>query len=363
MRKIITLALCLSAMTPFASAEETTTTHNWFLLEKTGTLTVYSTPHYGNFTDPFKFLNGDITASSESSFSASVTLKLSTEDVTSFENTPEVGLCISSTKSTPTVADGKIVLGTEFKTYDFTISGLDAGFTYYYRPYVVLSGNIYYGETSNVTMFGTQYAHSDVDGYRFVDLDLPSKVLWATANLGAIASADTGDYLAWGEDESKDAYTSTTYKFCNGTTSTAMTKYTDSDGLYTLEDADNAAMTRWSQNCSLPTVADCQELIEHCSWSWITRTNVKGETVKGYLVTSNKNGNSIFLPVAGCMADTTQKNFGTDGYYWCNSVYSDNTIRANYMLMNADGKWANGTGFERYYGISVRPVSHINSED
>lgn len=363
MRKIIALALCLSAMAPFASAEDTTTTHNWFLLEKTGTLTVYAAPHYGNFTDPFTFLNGDITASSESSFSASVTLRLSTEDVTSFENTPEVGLCISSTKTTPTVADGKLVLGTEFKTYEFTISGLDAGFTYYYRPYVVLSGNIYYGETSTVTMFGTQYAHSDVDGYRFVDLDLPSKVLWATANIGALTTADTGDYLAWGEDESKDAYTTNTYKFCDGTTSTAMNKYTDSDGLYTLEDEDDAAMTRWSQNCSLPTVADCQELIEHCSWTWSTRTNVKGETVKGYLVTSLTNGNSIFLPVAGCMDDTKQKGFGTTGYYWCNSVYSDNKIRANYMLMTSDGKWADGTGFERIYGASVRPVSHINSED
>ncbi len=364
MRKIISLALCLSAMAPIASADETATTRNWFLLGMSGELTVYNTPHYANFTEPFIFLNGEITASDQSSFTASVTLKLSTEGISAFENTPEVGLCVSSMKSTPTVDDGKVVLGSEFKTYEFTLSGLDSGFTYYYRPYVVLSGNIYYGETSSVDILGTQYKYSDIDGYRFIDLDLPSKTLWATANLGAVTVADTGDYLAWGEDESKDSYAADTYKFGDGSSSWKMNKYNDSDGLKTLEDEDNAAMTRWSQNCSLPTETDCQELIDHCNWSWTTMINVKGETVKGYKVTSTTNGNSIFLPVAGCKSGTTLKNYDTMGYYWCNSVYSENLTRANFMEINAEGKYAqNTTGWERVYGISVRPVSHINSDD
>ena len=45
------------------------------------------------------------------------------------------------------------------------------------------------------------------DGHEYVDLGLPSGLLWATCNVGANAPEEYGDYFAWGETSPKDEYT------------------------------------------------------------------------------------------------------------------------------------------------------------
>ena len=52
--------------------------------------------------------------------------------------------------------------------------------------------------------------------YAVVDLELNTRTLWATCNIGATSPEQTGDYIAWGETETKDSYTWTTYRYCNG---------------------------------------------------------------------------------------------------------------------------------------------------
>ena len=47
-----------------------------------------------------------------------------------------------------------------------------------------------------------------------VDLGLPSGILWASCNIGASSPSEIGDYFAWGEKESKDAYGWETYRLC-----------------------------------------------------------------------------------------------------------------------------------------------------
>ena len=51
------------------------------------------------------------------------------------------------------------------------------------------------------------------NGYEFVDLALPSGVKWATCNVGASIPEEYGDYFSWGETESKEIYTWSTYKY------------------------------------------------------------------------------------------------------------------------------------------------------
>ena len=38
-----------------------------------------------------------------------------------------------------------------------------------------------------------------INGHKFVDLGLPSGLLWAETNIGAEKPADDGNYYAWGE--------------------------------------------------------------------------------------------------------------------------------------------------------------------
>lgn len=45
----------------------------------------------------------------------------------------------------------------------------------------------------------------------WVDLGLPSGLLWATRNVGATSPEDYGDYFAWGETTPKSVYDLDTY--------------------------------------------------------------------------------------------------------------------------------------------------------
>ncbi|MBR2493465.1 MAG: hypothetical protein IKB64_08440, partial [Paludibacteraceae bacterium] len=51
------------------------------------------------------------------------------------------------------------------------------------------------------------------NGYQYVDMGLPSGLLWATCNLGSNKSTEFGDYFAWGEIQTKDVCTDLNYKW------------------------------------------------------------------------------------------------------------------------------------------------------
>lgn len=46
----------------------------------------------------------------------------------------------------------------------------------------------------------------EINGHTFVDLGLPSGLLWADRNVGASQPAAYGDYFAWGETKPKTDY-------------------------------------------------------------------------------------------------------------------------------------------------------------
>ena len=48
----------------------------------------------------------------------------------------------------------------------------------------------------------------------WVDLGLPSGLLWATCNLGATTPEEYGGYYAWGETTTKEVYSWANYKYC-----------------------------------------------------------------------------------------------------------------------------------------------------
>jgi hypothetical protein len=207
--------------------------------------------------------------------------------------------------------------------------------------------------TENITLYAQWKLLSD---YTWIDLGLPSGTMWATMNVGATSPEDYGDYFAWGETQPKANYSWSTYKWCNGS-STTQTKYCTSsaygivDNKTTLDLADDAANANWGGSWRMPTKAEQDELrnTNYTTWTWTTQNGVNG-----YKVTSKTNGNSIFLPAAGYRYDSYLYYPGSRGYYWSSSLntyYSDNA----YNLYFNSGNVYSSNGY-RSYGRSVRPV-------
>ena len=183
-------------------------------------------------------------------------------------------------------------------------------------------------KVDSISMVAPAEPEDPYNGYEYVDLGLSVK--WATCNVGASKPEEYGDYFAWGEVAPKETYDWSTYKYCNGS-STTLTKYcTNSDfGTFgtidnktVLEAADDAARANWGSSWRMPTDAELTELREQCTWTWTTQNGVYG-----YKVTSKKSGyanKSIFLPAADFRDGSSLDGAGSYGYYWSSSLYTDN---------------------------------------
>jgi hypothetical protein len=179
----------------------------------------------------------------------------------------------------------------------------------------------------------------------YVDLGLPSGLLWATCNVGANAPEEYGDYFAWGETMPKDVYKWDTYQYGDGST---FTKYSGSDGLTTLLPEDDAATANWGSSWRMPTVEDWEELYNNTTVTWTTQNGVNGQLFTG------SNGNSLFLPAAGHRYLSDLYDAGSSGYYWSSSLVTDNPDVAWDLYFGLGDCAVNGC--YRYYGPSVRAV-------
>ncbi len=187
-----------------------------------------------------------------------------------------------------------------------------------------------------------------VNGYRFVDLGLPSGLLWAETNLGASEATAAGNYYAWGETASKTEFTKDNYKF--GKDESSYTKYSSKDGKQALESSDDAVVAAWKKPCRMPLDTEFKELLNNTEVSWATKNNVVGYEFK-----SKSNSNSIFLPA------TKYTDTKPQGDYWTASmtvsVPMDYDL-ATYFQGNEEYKGLGG-GMDRYNGNSIRPVASI----
>ena len=194
------------------------------------------------------------------------------------------------------------------------------------------------------------------NGHEWVDLGLSVK--WATCNVGATKPEEYGDYYAWGETTTKSTYNWSTYKWCNGGSYTALSKYNTKSSYGTvanrtvLELADDAARANWGGQWRMATDAEWTELRTNCTWTWTDDYN--GTGVAGRIVTSNINGNSIFLPAAGSRNDESLGDAGYYGRYWSSSLFTGFPDNAWHVSFSSD--YVNRDYFYRGGGLSVRPV-------
>ncbi|MBR5240846.1 MAG: hypothetical protein IKW05_02795, partial [Muribaculaceae bacterium] len=104
-------------------------------------------------------------------------------------------------------------------------------------------------------------------------------------------------------------------------------------------------------NWRMPTKVEQDELMDtnNCTWKWSIQNGVNG-----YKVTSKKNGNSIFLPAAGCRVNDDLYHVGSYGYYWSSSLVTGYSNIAYYVYFSSGFVvWRN---YYRYEGYSVRAV-------
>ncbi|MBQ8337336.1 MAG: hypothetical protein IJY44_07390 [Bacteroidaceae bacterium] len=175
------------------------------------------------------------------------------------------------------------------------------------------------------------------NSHEYIDLGLPSGLKWATCNVGATSPEEYGDYYAWGETSHKSSYdenNSVTYGVTMGDIS--------GDNQY------DAARANWGGDWRMPTDAEFKELIDNCVLEWIASNGINGIVVTG------KNGNSIFLPAAGCKRGASLSNSGASGAYW-SSTPKDNV--GYYSNCFDFGNTLNSLQtYKRGYGMSIRPV-------
>ena len=185
--------------------------------------------------------------------------------------------------------------------------------------------------------------HNPMDaGHAYVDLELPSGILWATYNLGEY-DKDSHSYYGWGELYENDSYDKDHYK---GIGKSCTPKE--------LELKDDVAHKNWGGNWRMPTYKDFEELKEHCYLTWCSQP-------KGCLLKSRKNGNYLFLPAYGYKKGTERNELmGLMGAYWTSSgmrkdcgvsfQFKEDDFRKEGLGLHSNSKR------ENYLGLSVRPV-------
>ena len=198
---------------------------------------------------------------------------------------------------------------------------------------------------------------AEPDTEEYVDLGLPSGLLWAKGNLikdsnGNYAigeESDWGTYVSWGniyghnEGEGYN-FDQTTYDGTPGKQVSADIPPTD-----TQHDICAASLgAPWH----LPTKEDFQELYDNTDSEWVADYNGTGVAGRKFM---KKTDHSVyvFFPASGSYNGTSLSYRGTSGYYWSASFYSATSAYGlNFSSSNVRPQYY----YYRRFGRSVRPV-------
>ena len=142
-------------------------------------------------------------------------------------------------------------------------------------------------------------------GHKYVDLGLPSGLMWATYNVGTTNPKESGNYFSWDENAQNT-------KNYNNLTLT-----------------NDIARSKWGGGWRMPTISEFEELSDYCKFIFVDY-----QGYKGVFVVSSINGNSIFMPTIDAS--------GESGSYWSSSYYedskayfaevTDNGVLCNYVI-------------------------------
>lgn len=187
---------------------------------------------------------------------------------------------------------------------------------------------------------------------------------WAICNLGAESPEELGDMYAWGETETKDSDSWSTYKWMMNSQSAGkyITKYQFpdgntsaiwyddgvfiGDGWSVLRSADDVAKQKLGGFWHIPSRTQWLWLMDNCDWDY-------DDEKLGYWVTSRASGavgNKIFLP-----AHNTKS-------YWSNVVDGYDATLSSVMFIRTTGLGPQIAYQRRSFRNFIRPVYYQQSE-
>lgn len=190
-----------------------------------------------------------------------------------------------------------------------------------------------------------------------VDMGLPSGILWAQGNIVKDAQgnysigepSDYGSYFSWGNIDGHNAYSEDSYSF-NDTNYNASPGKSLTGSISSTDATHDSAVARLGNGWHMPTKENFQELFNsnNCTWVW---TTVNGHA--GYLVTSKRNGNTLFFPASGIRSFSALDYRGSNGHYW--SASFNNATDAYNLLFNSGNVFPPNSSYRRS-GLTIRPV-------
>ncbi len=249
-----------------------------------------------------------------------------------------------------TLDNCEFVLSEQSTNGDFTvaITNLSGAVTYYYRAYVSIDDiDYYYGEVLSFTTV------DEITPGQEVDLGLSVK--WAGWNVGATSPEQDGGYYAWGETEEKSDYSEETYKY-----------YNDSIGYVNIGDnisgtQYDVATVKWGNGWRMPTKDEFDELVSKCKFEYYSYKDKKEYSNKNLcngLKITGSNGNAIFMPFDGFYVGTSigSQSPMCYGFYWSSSLSEKQYSWYLHFDYFGGAESHYTTGFDRSWGLSVRPV-------
>ena len=231
------------------------------------------------------------------------------------------------------------------------VTSPDSDKEYIIKPYVKAWGRYYYGSGGDD---------------RWVDLGLPSGILWAKWNVGATSPEEYGGYYAWGETEEKSIYTNDTYKYASvGYCSECKRSYYKFENIGECISGTkyDVAHIKWGDGARMPKLNEVEELYNNCSFKIDKYNDIFGVYMTG------PNGNSIFIPYSGGYNEDGLCQKGKSTALWSSSHLCDEygthgidfgayAMRFWENQLYAELGYADGT-----CGLSVRAVKDKDSTE
>lgn len=213
------------------------------------------------------------------------------------------------------------------------------------------------GRTNKATAIKSNISGT-INGHDYVDLGLPSGIKWATCNVGANESYNSGNYYAWGETSPKSEYSWDNYfdyDYTNEYGTVFCKKYkggnnTEDKNLILPNGGNDVARKTWGATWRMPTFSEMRELIDKCKWQCISVAGISCWKIIG---PSKK---FIIMPLSGKMKGDKIEGRNEWGYYWTATV---GKYQGPGDAEGIAGYWRGYSGGigERYQGAPIRPVS------
>ena len=206
---------------------------------------------------------------------------------------------------------------------------------------------------------------ASTQSYDYVDLGLPSDLLWARCNIGADEPTEYGDYFMWGSTEpnTNDDCGWKNCPFNNGHAvfhSSYFTSIKDKvcpNGI--LAAKYDAASVILGNDWRLPTKEDFEELKDNTKNEWVenyqdSKINGMVFTPVGFEANGGELGTELFIPASGFLHESRFYYLNADAYLWSSSLYASNTYYANNLHFD---KYCDPKDIsKRFYGFCLRAV-------